>query len=201
MPSVLSLIAAGPIPCLRRFQPILSKRFDHCRAQYVDAGRQQFDGRTEDGSLGKGVEDVTIDRNEDNDSSRLVASHDGYVRSFGLTHERSVMLGNDGKGSARAGQADPQGPQETKERHFYRHSLSLGTWDRSGAHRRRNGGDPSFSGCAAMEFSVQGRDARDRKKAFPSTPTGNQYGTIQLVIVGETSAIGTTIAWQFRRSS
>ena len=50
-----------------------------------------------DGSLGKGVEDVTIDRSEDNDASRLESSHDGYVRAFGLVHKRSVMLGNDGK--------------------------------------------------------------------------------------------------------
>ena len=35
-----------------------------------------------DGSLGKGVEDVTIDRSEDNDASRLEASHDGYVRAL-----------------------------------------------------------------------------------------------------------------------
>src|SRR5207302_2955446 len=33
-----------------------------------------------DGLLGKGVEDVAIERGEDNDSSRLEASHDGYVR-------------------------------------------------------------------------------------------------------------------------
>src|SRR5205085_7039146 len=50
-----------------------------------------------DGTLGKGVEDVTIDRSDDNDASRLEASHDGYVRSFGLIHKRSLMLGNDGK--------------------------------------------------------------------------------------------------------
>ncbi|HEX4800656.1 MAG TPA: heparinase II/III family protein, partial [Sphingomicrobium sp.] len=50
-----------------------------------------------DGSLGKGVEDVTIDRTEDNDASRLEASHDGYVRAFGIVHKRSLMLGNDGK--------------------------------------------------------------------------------------------------------
>ena len=35
-----------------------------------------------DGSLGKGVEDVAIERSEDNDSSRLEASHDGYVRAL-----------------------------------------------------------------------------------------------------------------------
>ena len=50
-----------------------------------------------DGSLGKGVEDVTIDRSEDNDASRLEASHDGYARAFGMIHKRSLMLGNDGK--------------------------------------------------------------------------------------------------------
>ena len=33
-----------------------------------------------DGSLGKGVEDVSIERSEDNDASRLESSHDGYVR-------------------------------------------------------------------------------------------------------------------------
>ncbi|MEO6581042.1 MAG: heparinase II/III family protein, partial [Sphingomicrobium sp.] len=51
----------------------------------------------DDGTLGKGVGDVVIDRAEDNDSCRLDASHDGYVRGFGLTHERSMILGNDGK--------------------------------------------------------------------------------------------------------
>src|SRR5207237_4600965 len=49
-----------------------------------------------DGSLGKGVEDVAIERSEDNDASRLEASHDGYVRSFGMLHKRSLMIGNDG---------------------------------------------------------------------------------------------------------
>src|SRR5206468_965508 len=51
----------------------------------------------DDGALGKGVDDVAIERGEDNDSSRLEASHDGYVRAFGLIHKRSIMLGNDGK--------------------------------------------------------------------------------------------------------
>ena len=41
-----------------------------------------------DGSLGKGVSDVVIDRGEDNDTSRLEASHDGYVKGFGLIHQR-----------------------------------------------------------------------------------------------------------------
>ncbi|HZV83582.1 MAG TPA: heparinase II/III family protein, partial [Brevundimonas sp.] len=50
-----------------------------------------------DGSLGKGVEEVPVERSEDNDASRLETSHDGYVRSLGLVHSRALSLGNDGK--------------------------------------------------------------------------------------------------------
>src|SRR4030095_8765346 len=68
-----------------------------------------------DGSLGKGVEDVTIDRTEDNDASRLTAGHDGYARAFGLVHKRSLMLGNDGKELRGADQLVPQGRKKIKE--------------------------------------------------------------------------------------
>ena len=72
-----------------------------------------------DGSLGKGVEDVTIDRTEDNDSSRLEASHDGYVRAFGLVHKRSLMLGNDGKEVRGADQLIPKGRKKIRESAAY----------------------------------------------------------------------------------
>ncbi len=68
-----------------------------------------------DGSLGKGVEDVAIDHTEDNDSSRLEASHDGYLRSFGLIHKRSVMLGNDGKELRGAEQLIAKGRKKIRE--------------------------------------------------------------------------------------
>ena len=68
-----------------------------------------------DGTLGKGVEDVTIDRSEDNDASRLEASHDGYVRTFGLIHKRSLMLGNDGKELRGADQLIARGRKKIRE--------------------------------------------------------------------------------------
>src|SRR4051794_19225308 len=68
-----------------------------------------------DGTLGKGVEDVSIDRSEDNDASRLEASHDGYVRSFGLVHKRSLMLGNDGKELRGADQLIAKGRKKIRE--------------------------------------------------------------------------------------
>ena len=81
-----------------------------------------------DGSLGKGVEDVTIDRTEDNDASRLEASHDGYVRSFGLIHKRSLMLGNDGKELRGADQLIPRGRKKIREFGALCGSLSPRAW-------------------------------------------------------------------------
>src|SRR5438552_7768161 len=72
-----------------------------------------------DGSLGKGVEDVTIDRSEDNDASRLEASHDGYVRTFGMIHKRSLMLGNDGKELRGADQLIAKGRKKIREAAAY----------------------------------------------------------------------------------
>ena len=69
-----------------------------------------------DGTLGKGVEDVTIERSDDNDASRLEASHDGYVRSFGMIHKRSLMLGNDGKELRGADQLSPRAARRSATR-------------------------------------------------------------------------------------
>ncbi|HEY7006992.1 MAG TPA: heparinase II/III family protein, partial [Sphingomicrobium sp.] len=72
-----------------------------------------------DGSLGKGVEDVGITRSEDNDSSRLEATHDGYVRAFGLVHKRSLMLGNDGKEIRGSDQLIAKGRKKIRESAAY----------------------------------------------------------------------------------
>ena len=72
-----------------------------------------------DGSMGRGVEDVTIDRLEDNDFSRLEASHDGYVRAFGLVHKRNLMLGNDGKELRGADQLRAKGRKKIRESATY----------------------------------------------------------------------------------
>jgi uncharacterized heparinase superfamily protein len=45
-----------------------------------------------DGTLGKGVTEVEIDRRENEAGSRLEMSHDGYARRFGLIHRRTLIL-------------------------------------------------------------------------------------------------------------
>lgn len=49
------------------------------------------------GQLGKGVGLVELDRRDTSDAVRLDMSHDGYVRRYGLTHRRLLVLGSDGR--------------------------------------------------------------------------------------------------------
>jgi uncharacterized heparinase superfamily protein len=153
-----------------------------------------------DGSLGKGVEDVTIERNEDNDSSRLEASHDGYVRAFGVIHKRSLMLGNDGKELRGADQLMPKGRKKIRESAPYavRFHLAPGveptiTADGMGAILRSKRAPP-------WNFRCRGGNLQTEESLWIDG-RGDPHPTTQLVIVGEVSALGGEIGWQFRRAS
>jgi uncharacterized heparinase superfamily protein len=49
-----------------------------------------------DGKLGRGVNEVELLRRDVENATRLEASHDGYVRRFGLVHKRLLLLRSDG---------------------------------------------------------------------------------------------------------
>lgn len=153
-----------------------------------------------DGSLGKGVEDVTIERSEDNDSSRLEASHDGYVRVFGLAHKRSLMLGNDGKELRGADQLIAKGRRKIRGAAPYavRFHLAPGveatiTADGMGAILRSKGAPPWNFRCRGGNLTVD--------ESLWVDGRGRPHRTIQLAVVGEVSALGGEIGWQFRRTS
>ena len=153
-----------------------------------------------DGSLGKGVEDVAIDRSEGNDSSRLESSHDGYVRSFGLTHKRSLILGNDGKELRGSDQLIAKGRKKIRESAAYavRFHLAPGveatiTADGMGAILRSKGAPPWNFRCRGGMLTTE--------ESLWIDGRGVPHGTAQLAIVGEVSALGGEIGWQFRRTS
>ena len=154
----------------------------------------------DDGALGKGVDDVVINRAEDNDSSRLDASHDGYVRGFGLLHERSMILGNDGKEVRGQDKLTPKGRKKIKADVPYaiRFHLASGveatpTADGMGAILRATGSPPWNFRCRGAMLCIEESLYVDHR--------GVPLPTQQLVVIGEVSALGGTIAWQFRRSS
>jgi len=49
-----------------------------------------------DGKLGRGVNEVELFRRDVENATRLEASHDGYVRRFGLVHKRLLLMRSDG---------------------------------------------------------------------------------------------------------
>ena len=153
-----------------------------------------------DGSLGKGVEDVAIERTEDNDASRLEASHDGYVRTFGVIHKRSLMLGNDGKELRGADQLMPKGRKKIRESAPYavRFHLAPGveptiTADGMGAILRSRGAPPWNFRCRGGNLATE--------ESLWIDGRGQPNRTSQLVIVGEVSALGGEIGWTLRRAS
>ena len=153
-----------------------------------------------DGTLGKGVADVAVERSEDNDSSRIEASHDGYVKGFGLVHERRLSLGNDGKEVRGEDRLIARGRRKIREAAPYaiRFHLAPGveatvTADGMGALLRSPGAPPWNFRCRGAMLQVE--------ESLFIDGQGRMVPTLQLVVVGETSAIGGEIAWQFRRSS
>jgi uncharacterized heparinase superfamily protein len=153
-----------------------------------------------DGSLGRGVEDVTIERTDDNDASRLESSHDGYVRAFGLTHKRSLMLGNDGKELRGADQLIAKGRRRIRDFAAYavRFHLAPGveatvTADGMGAILRSRGAPPWNFRCRGGHLTTE--------ESLWIDGRGQPQRTTQLVIVGEVSALGGEIGWQLRRAS
>jgi len=153
-----------------------------------------------DGSLGKGVADVAIERSEDNDCSRIEASHDGYVKGFGLVHQRRLSLGNDGKEVRGEDRLIAKGRRRIREAAPYaiRFHLAPGveatvTADGMGAILRSSGAPPWNFRCRGAMLQVEDSLFIDGH--------GQPMPTLQLVVVGEISAIGGEIAWQFRRSS
>ncbi|HJT41742.1 MAG TPA: heparinase II/III family protein [Sphingobium sp.] len=50
-----------------------------------------------DGTLGRGVTEVELDRQETETGSRIELSHDGYVRRMGYVHRRLLIVSVDGK--------------------------------------------------------------------------------------------------------
>jgi uncharacterized heparinase superfamily protein len=153
-----------------------------------------------DGALGKGVEDVTIDRNEGNDASRIEASHDGYVRAFGLVHKRSLMLGNDGKELRGADQLIARGRKKIRESASYAVRFHLApdvevtaTADGMGAILRSRGAPPWNFRCRGGMLTTE--------ESLWVDGRGQAQATTQLAVVGEVSALGGEIGWQFRRTS
>ena len=132
---------------------------------------------------------------------RLEASHDGYVKGFGLVHQRRLILGNDGKEVRGEDQLTPKGRRKIREAAPYaiRFHLAPGrrgdaspptAWARSCARPARRRG-----------ISVAAARCCRSRKACASTAAAGRADRCNWSSSAKYPAIGGEIAWQFRRSS
>jgi uncharacterized heparinase superfamily protein len=151
------------------------------------------------GSLGKGVDEVELDRQETDNGSRIEVSHDGYAKRFGFTHRRSLALAADGR-EARGEDTLLPVPNRRKanEAAFaVRFHLAPGvdpapTADGLGALLRIEGG-------ALWQFRCRG-GALSIEPSLWVDGSGKWHATQQLVVAGEAASGGATIGWVIKRA-
>jgi uncharacterized heparinase superfamily protein len=152
----------------------------------------------DDGALGKGVAQVELSREETGGTSVVEASHDGYVRRFGLLHQRRLSLRSDGtelEGSDRLVQQGRRRRGATAFAvRFHLHSsveVTI-TADGQGAILRVRGGSAWQFRCRGGRLAVE--------DSLWVDGSGRPQASQQLVVAGEAPADGAEIEWSLKKA-
>jgi uncharacterized heparinase superfamily protein len=152
-----------------------------------------------DGSLGRGVGEVELDRQEIETGSRLEVSHDGYARKHGFLHRRQLLLSVDGRELRGEDVLLPAGRRRRAQQLPFavRFHLAPGveistTADGLGALLRIPEG-------ALWQFRCRGGTLAVEDSVWIDG-AGRPRATQQLVVSGETPSGGSTVGWLFKRA-
>lgn len=151
-----------------------------------------------DGTLGRGVGEVELSRQESDAGSRIEASHDGYVRRYGFVHRRQLILTGDGRELRGEDSLLPQGRKRRGGATGFaiRFHLGLGvdavpTADGQGAILRV--GDAMWQvRCRGGMLGVE--------ESLWIDGEGRARSTRQMVIAGEAPAGGASVSWALKRA-
>ncbi len=159
----------------------------------------------DDGALGLGVEEVTVQSRSSEEGQWLEAAHDGYAKRFGLTVRRRLFLSPDGQDLRGEDVIEPAPKSALKrrpERSFdLRFHLGPGIT-----------ATPTADGAGALLKLPQGRVWGMKARFGPLggtvsiepslwvDPGGTTHKTQQLVISGRTDKAAASIGWSFKRA-
>jgi uncharacterized heparinase superfamily protein len=159
-----------------------------------------------DGTLGRGVTEVQLARQESEAGSRIEATHDGYVRRFGLAHRRQLMLAADGRELRGEDVLLPAGRGRRGASGLFAIRFHLGagveaspTADGLGAILRLPGQGAGPGGAPLWQFRCRG-GALTVESSLWIDGEGRAVATQQLVIAGEAAAGGASISWAMKRA-
>lgn len=148
--------------------------------------------------LGDGVEEVEVERDEKGGAQRIAATHDGYVRAFGLRHMRSLALSEGGRELAGADTLEPagrkkrRGPVDLAIRFHLTPQVDVTpTADQRGAVLRLPSG-------ALWQFKAEAGMVSVDESLWIGEE-GRAHRTRQLVVSDETGADGWSGTWTFRK--
>ena len=157
-----------------------------------------------DGTLGRGVGQVELSRQEGEAASRIEASHDGYARRWGLTHRRQLVLTADGRELRGEDALLPAGRRRRGSGAGFAIRFHLGagvqvsaTADGQAALLRWPGQDAK--GGALWQFRCRG-GALAIEPSLWIDGAGRVVPTQQLVVSGDAPAGGASVSWAFKRA-
>jgi uncharacterized heparinase superfamily protein len=153
----------------------------------------------DDGTLGKGVSQVELSRDETVGISQVEASHDGYLRRFGLLHQRRITMSSDGRELAGEDKLVAEGRKRRSDPVPFAVRFHLApavevtsTADGQGALLRIRGGSVWQFRCRGGMLGIEDSLWVDGES--------HPHGSLQLVITGETPSDGMTISWVLKRA-
>ena len=149
-----------------------------------------------DGTLGRGVGEVELSRQESDAGSRIEASHDGYARRLGFVHRRQLVLTTDGRELRGEDALLPHGRRRRGAPFAIRFHLGAGvdvspTADGQAALLRLPGGAAWQFRCRGAALAIDGSLWIDGD--------GRPVTTRQLVVSGDAAAGGASVSWAFKR--
>lgn len=151
-----------------------------------------------DGTLGKGVTEVELNRQETESGSRLDLSHDGYVRRMGYVHRRLLLMSGDGKEVRGEDMLTPAARRRKpmKLPVQLRFHLAPGveptpTADGMGALLRIDMGGLWQFRANAGKLAIE--------ESLWTDAEGRPHSTRQLVVTSEALPGGSTIGWLFKK--
>jgi uncharacterized heparinase superfamily protein len=153
-----------------------------------------------DGTLGRGVIEVELARQESGATSRIEASHDGYARRFGFLHRRQLVLTGDGRELRGDDMLLPVGRRRKGGAVSFAIRFHLGPGVEAA---------PTADGMAALlrlpsgklwQFRCRG-GALTIEESLWVNPDGRPLSTQQLVVSGEAAQGGENIGWALKRAT
>ena len=152
-----------------------------------------------DGTLGRGVGEVELSRQESEGASRIEASHDGYVRRLGFLHRRQLLLTGDGRELRGEDALLPRGRRRGAGATGFALRFHLGRGIEASPTADGQAAILRLASGALWQFRAKGGTLAIEDSLWIDA-AGRPIATVQLVVTGAAEAGGAAVSWAFKQA-